>query len=60
MSNTDKEKQVLGKTKTVYETGGIITTKVYRVSKEQKEDFDRPSDERLEISIGPRYLLTEC
>ncbi|MEC0240023.1 hypothetical protein P4H66_09205 [Paenibacillus dokdonensis] len=36
------------KAKTVYETGEIITTKVYKVSPEQKEELDRLSAERLE------------
>ena len=48
MSNMHKEKQALEKTKTVYETGEIITTKVYKVSPEQKEEIDRLSTERLE------------
>ena len=48
MSNMDKEEQALEKAKVVYETGEIITTKVYKVSSEQKEDLDRLSAERHE------------
>ncbi|MEK3720115.1 hypothetical protein [Paenibacillus sp. FSL H8-0034] len=48
MSNMDKEKQALDKAKTVYETSEIITTKVYKVSPEQKKELDRLSNERLE------------
>ncbi|WP_212968405.1 hypothetical protein [Paenibacillus cineris] len=44
----DKDKRDLAKAKTVYETGEIITTKVYKVSPEQKEGLDRLSVERLE------------
>ncbi|GBG08188.1 hypothetical protein PAT3040_02756 [Paenibacillus agaridevorans] len=47
MSNRDKEKQALEKAK-VYETGEIITTKVYKVSSEQKNELERLSTERLE------------
>ncbi|MFC0335255.1 hypothetical protein ACFOLF_00225 [Paenibacillus sepulcri] len=48
MSNMDKEKQALEKVKMVYETGEIITTKVYKVSPEQKEELERLSAERFE------------
>lgn len=34
------------KAKTVSETGEIITTKVYKLNPEQKEDHDRLSAER--------------
>ncbi|SMF85902.1 hypothetical protein SAMN05661091_3208 [Paenibacillus uliginis N3/975] len=44
----DKEKQALEKAKTVYETGEIITSKVYKICSEQKEGLDRLSAERLE------------
>lgn len=44
----DKEKEELEKRKTVYESSEIITTKVYKVSQEQKEELDRLSAERLE------------
>lgn len=47
MSNRDKEKQALEIAK-VYETGEIITTKVYKVSPEQKEELNHLSTERLE------------
>ncbi|WP_136605527.1 hypothetical protein [Paenibacillus dokdonensis] len=40
------------KAKTVYETGEIITTKVYQVSPEQKEELDHLSAERLEKLRG--------
>ncbi|MGO4543021.1 hypothetical protein [Paenibacillus sp. 2TAB19] len=42
----DKEKQ--DPEKTVYQTSEIITTKVYKVSSEQKEELDRLSTEKLE------------
>ena len=48
MSNLDKEKQDLEKAKMAYETGEIITTKVYKVNPEQKEELDRLSASRLE------------
>jgi transcription antitermination factor NusA-like protein len=48
VSNLDKENQALEKAKTVYKTGEIITTKVYKVNPEQKEELDRLSTERLE------------
>ncbi|MGO4375819.1 hypothetical protein AB4Z21_34740, partial [Paenibacillus sp. MCAF20] len=44
----DKEKQDPEKAKTVYQTSEIITTKVYKVSSEQKEELDRLSTEKLE------------
>jgi exosome complex RNA-binding protein Rrp4 len=47
VSNRDKEKQALEIAK-VYETGEIITTKVYKVSPEQKEELNHLSTERLE------------
>ncbi|MDQ1914352.1 hypothetical protein RAC89_28645 [Paenibacillus sp. GD4] len=43
----DKEKKALEKA-TVFETGEIITAKVYKVSPEQKEELDRLSAERHE------------
>ncbi|NOU97400.1 hypothetical protein GC093_29830 [Paenibacillus sp. LMG 31456] len=46
VSNMDKEKQALEKT--VYETGEIITTKVYKVSPEQEVGLDCLSAERHE------------
>lgn len=42
----DKEKQALEKAKMVYETGGIITAKLYKVSLEQKEELECLSVER--------------
>ncbi|MBE1447346.1 hypothetical protein [Paenibacillus sp. OAS669] len=48
MSNMDKEKKALEKVTTIYETGEIITAKVYKVSQEQKEELDRLSAERHE------------
>ena len=48
MSNMDKEKKELEKATTVYETGEIITAKVYKVSQEHKEELDRLSTERHE------------
>lgn len=42
----DKEKKAPEKATTVYETGEIITAKVYKVSPEQKEELDRLSAER--------------
>ncbi|MEK4297327.1 hypothetical protein [Paenibacillus sp. FSL R5-0914] len=44
----DKENQVLEKSKTVYEIGDIITTKLYKVSPEQKEELNRLPTERSE------------
>lgn len=44
----DKDKRDLAKAGTVYVTGEIITTKVYKVSPEQKEGLDLLSVERLE------------
>jgi len=44
----DKEKKALEKVTTVYETGEILTAKVYKVSPEQKEELDRLSAERHE------------
>ncbi|WP_152392998.1 hypothetical protein [Paenibacillus guangzhouensis] len=48
VSNMDNEKQAMEKANTVYEIGEIITTKVYKVSPEQKEELDRLSADRLE------------
>ncbi|GBG08475.1 hypothetical protein PAT3040_03058 [Paenibacillus agaridevorans] len=47
MSNIDNEKQAPEKSNTVYKTGDIITSKVYKVSPEQKVELDRLSTERL-------------
>lgn len=44
----DKENQVLEKSKTVYEIGDIITTKLYKVNPEQKEELNRLPTERPE------------
>lgn len=43
----DKEKKALEKAM-MFETGEIITAKVYKVSLEQKEELDRLSAERHE------------
>lgn len=48
MANMDKDKRDLAKAETVYETGEITTTKVYKVSPKQKGGLDRLSVERLE------------
>jgi len=48
LSNIDNEKQTPEKSNTVYKTGDIITSKVYKVSPEQKVELDRLSTERLE------------
>lgn len=48
MTNMDKEKKALEKATTIYETGEIITAKVYKVSEKQKEELDRLSAERHE------------
>lgn len=48
MSNSDQEKPCLDKAKTVYTTGEIITTKVHKVTPEQKEELDRLSATRLQ------------
>lgn len=48
MANMDKDKRDLTKAETVFETGEIITTKVYKVSQKQKEGLDRLSVEKLE------------
>jgi len=52
MPNMDKEKHTLENAEPVYETGEIITTKVYKISPEQKEELDRLSAERLEKLRG--------
>jgi exosome complex RNA-binding protein Rrp4 len=43
----DKENHPLEKAGTVYRTVDIITTKVYKVSPEQKEELDLQSAEKL-------------
>ncbi len=42
------ENQAMKKTKMIYETGEIITTEIYRVSPEEKDELDRLSAERIE------------
>ncbi|OME30700.1 hypothetical protein BSK63_17560 [Paenibacillus odorifer] len=51
----DKENQVLEKSKTVYEIGDIITTKLYKVSPEQKEELNRLPTERPESYARSKY-----
>lgn len=50
VANMDKDKRDLAKAETVYETGEIITKKVYKVSPEQKEGLDE---------LTKRGLITE-
>lgn len=52
MSNLDKEKSLWRKRQRYYETGEIITAKVYKVSQEEKEELDRLPAERHEELLG--------
>ncbi|GGD89595.1 hypothetical protein [Paenibacillus nasutitermitis] len=47
MSNVDEEKSAVEKAETVFITTEVITSKVYKVSPEQKEELDRLAEERM-------------
>lgn len=62
MSNLDKENKALEKSEAQFVTTEVISTKVYKVTPEQKEKLDRLAEERLEkareeaiVKIRERY-----
>ncbi|GIP38433.1 hypothetical protein J31TS4_17130 [Paenibacillus sp. J31TS4] len=46
MASSDKDKRDRAQAEAVYTTAEVITTNVYKVSPEQKEELDRLAEER--------------